>query len=120
MLATEGLELEFKAMLNAIRDLPRQNADFDRGARIHTDELNSAELFDLMSLAELSGYNVQSAHSPEARNHPILTDIYAVWFAIKHQIPVFEHNIPALVEYIIWKYSPKRSGLRLVPIELMH
>ena len=107
-------------MPNATRDLPRKTDGFGRGQRDQKDKLDAAELLELMRLAELGGYSVQSAHSPEARNHPVLTDIYAVWFAIKHQIPVFEHNIPALVEYIIWKYSPKRSGLRLVPIELMH
>ena len=107
-------------MLNTTSSHYQQKVDFGRGDRAHTDELNSAQLFDLIRLAELGGYSVQSAHSPESRNHPILTDIYTVWFAIKNQIPVFEHNIPVLVEFIIWKYSPDGPLMRSVPRERVH
>ena len=107
-------------MPNATRDLPQQIADFGRGHRAHTSELHSVELFDLIKLAELGGYSVKSAHSSEARNHAILTDIYAVWFAIKNQIPIFEHNIPVLVEFIAWKFSSGRPAIQLMPRDRVH
>jgi len=99
-------------------DLPLHQSIYSiRPSRLESKPLQLGELLNLIMLADGCGYSVKSAHEMKSGNHPVLSDIYTVWFAIENELPVFAHNIPVLIEFIAWKYSGEPSNGSIVDID---
>ena len=88
-----------------------------RPRHLESKPLSLGKLLNLIMLADDCGYSVKTAHEMNSGNHPVLSDIYTVWFAIENEIPVFAHNITALIEFIAWKYSGEPSNGSIVDVK---
>lgn len=65
---------------------------------LESEPLQINELLSLLALANDFGYTVRSAHDFKSVNKPVLAEIYSVWYAIEHELPIFTHNIPRLIQ----------------------
>jgi len=65
--------------------------------------LQLSELFELLKLAISHGYSIKAARDTKSRHDGVLSDVYAVWYAIENEVDIFPDNVDQLIELTEWK-----------------
>ena len=65
--------------------------------------LRLEELLTLIKLASEKGYSIKDAKDMKFLYDARSSALYSVWFAIENDLPVFENNIPELIEFTGWQ-----------------
>ena len=63
------------------------------------------ELQNLIRMAAECGYSIKDAHHMTAPYGVISSELYAAWYSIEHEIPIFVDNIHQLINLTGWNRS---------------
>jgi len=66
--------------------------------------LRLEELLTLIKSANERGYSVKSARDMKSLYDAISSDLYTVWYAIGHEVPIYADNIPELIKFTGWHH----------------
>ena len=72
---------------------------------VDREPLQPDELQTLIRMAAESGYSIKDAHDIKAPYGVISSELYAVWYSIEHEIPIFVDNIDHLINLTGWNRS---------------
>ena len=67
-----------------------------------SQSLAVGELLTLIMLATEHGYTVKAARDMKSLYDAVSSDLYAVWYAIENEVPLFAGNITELVKLTGW------------------
>jgi hypothetical protein len=68
------------------------------------------ELQPLISMAAESGYTIKNARNMVPPPGVISSELYAVWYSIEHEIPIYSDNIENLINMTGWKRSSPQDS----------